>query len=448
MPGHEAETATGVKNMEHVLAQELNRALGDTTPGALLSAMGRRLYFPKGIIAQGAEAKQFSGLADGTLGIAAKQKTPLMLPALGKQLPGMGAGEIVSYAPTAGLPGLRDMWAAEIRRKNPALGNSAFSLPVVTTGLTAGISIVGDLFLDEGQTLMAANPSWDNYVLVAEARRNARLRPVDMFNEEGIDLSALKAALSEEARKTGFVRILLNFPHNPTGYSPTVGEAREICGILGDIAEKGAKTLVICDDAYFGLRYEEDIEPQSLFAYLADIHENLLAVKIDGTTKEDFAWGMRCAFVTFAGKNLSGVHYDALIKKTMAVIRSTISCSSTVVQNLLQKMYSAAGDALQNEKNAYRDIIEARYKKVRAFVNAKKNHPLLQPMPFNSGYFMSFKCKNIDAESLRQKLLHGYGVGTIAIDEGTLRVAFSAIDDECINEVYAAIYRAAEELAG
>ncbi|MFP3089338.1 aminotransferase class I/II-fold pyridoxal phosphate-dependent enzyme [Treponema sp. TIM-1] len=434
--------------MEHELAQELNRVLEDTTPGALLSAMGRRLYFPKGIIAQGAEAKQFSSLADGTLGIAVKQKTPLMLPALGKQLPGMNAGEIVAYAPTAGLPVLRDIWAAEIRRKNPALGNSAISLPVVTPGLTAGVSILGDLFLDEGQTLMAANPSWDNYILMAEARHNARLRPVDMFNEAGIDLSALGAALSEEAQKTGFVRIILNFPHNPTGYSPTVGEAKEICGILRGIAEKGAKVLVICDDAYFGLRFEEDVEPQSLFAYLADIHENVLAAKVDGATKEDFAWGMRCGFVTFGGKNLSGAHYDALIKKTMAVIRSTISCSSTVVQNLLQKMYSAPGDTLQKEKTAYRDIIEARYKKVRALVDAKKTHPLLQPMPFNSGYFMSFKCKNIDAESLRQKLLYGYGVGTIAINEQTLRVAFSALDDEDINEVYTAIYRAAEELAG
>ncbi|MDR2758560.1 MAG: aminotransferase class I/II-fold pyridoxal phosphate-dependent enzyme [Spirochaetaceae bacterium] len=434
--------------MEHELAQELNRALRDTTPGTLLSVMGRRLYFPKGIIAQGAEAKQFSSLADGTLGIAVKQKTPLMLSALGKQLPGMSAGEIVSYAPTAGISVLRDIWAAEIRRKNPALGNSAFSLPVVTTGLTAGVSVLCDLFLDEGQTLMAANPSWDNYGLVAEARRNAHLRLVDMFDEGGIDLSALRTALSGEAQKTGFVRIILNFPHNPTGYSPTVGEAKEICRIIGDTAEKGAKVLVICDDAYFGLRFEENIEAQSLFAYLADIHENVLAAKVDGATKEDFAWGMRCGFITFAGKNLSGAHYDALIKKTMAVIRSTISCSSTVVQNLLQKMYSSDRDALQKEKNAYRDIIEARYKKVRALVDAKKNHPLLQPMPFNSGYFMSFKCKNIDAESLRQKLLHGYGVGTIAIDERTLRVAFSALDDECINEVYAAIYRAAEELAG
>jgi aspartate/methionine/tyrosine aminotransferase len=432
--------------MEHELARELNGVLEDTAPGALLSAAGRRLYFPKGIIAQSAEAKQASTLADGTLGIAVKQKTPLILRALADQIPGMSAGEIVSYAPTAGIPALRETWAAELKRKNPSLKGIAFSLPVVTSGLTGGISALCDLFLDEGLTLLAANPSWDNYALIAEGRRNARLRLVDMFNSRGIDLPALESALTGEAR-TGFVRIILNFPHNPTGYSPTVKEAGEICRIIRDIAEGGARVLVICDDAYFGLRFEEDIEPQSLFAYLGNIHENVFAVKIDGATKEDFAWGMRCGFVTFAGKNLSAAHYDALTKKIMAVIRSTVSSSSTVVQNLLQKTYAAGGGALEKERAAHRDLIAGRYKKVRALVDAKKNHPCLEPLPFNSGYFMSFTCKTTDAESLRRLLLSRYGVGAIAIDARTLRLAFSGIDDDRIEAVYAAVYRAAEELA-
>jgi aspartate/methionine/tyrosine aminotransferase len=433
--------------MEHELARELNEVLRGTVPGELLSGMGRRLYFPKGIIAQSAEAKQFSTLANGTLGIAAQHGSPLILSGLREQVPGLGVGEIVSYAPTAGLPALRELWAGEIRRKNPALEGLAVSLPVVVSGLTAGLSILCDLFLDEGQTLIAANPSWDNYALVAEGRRNARLELADMFGGDGLDVSALKTALSREAEKTGTVRVILNFPHNPSGYSPTRKEAGDICAAIRDIAEKGRKVLVLCDDAYFGLRFEEDIEPQSLFARLADIHENVFAVKIDGSTKEDFAWGMRCAFVTFGGNGLTAAHYDALVKKTMAAIRSTISCASTVVQNLLLKMYATGGAALQTEKTAFRNLIEARYRKVRAFVDTKRGHPTLTPMPFNSGYFMSFRCAGIDAETLRQKLLHNYGVGTIAIDARTLRVAFSGLDNEHIDEVYATIYRAAEEIA-
>ena len=41
-----------VATMMNELAQELNDALAGTTAGSLLSDMGRRLYFPRGIIAQ------------------------------------------------------------------------------------------------------------------------------------------------------------------------------------------------------------------------------------------------------------------------------------------------------------------------------------------------------------------------------------------------------------
>jgi hypothetical protein len=44
--------------MEHTLARELNAALAHTAAGALMSDLGRRIFFPKGIIAQSAEAKQ------------------------------------------------------------------------------------------------------------------------------------------------------------------------------------------------------------------------------------------------------------------------------------------------------------------------------------------------------------------------------------------------------
>ena len=74
----------------------------------------------------------------------------------------------------------------------------------------------------------------------------------------------------------GSVRVLLNFPQNPSGYSPTAAEAKEIVGFVKSLADRGTKVMVWCDDAYFGLDYEEDIEKQSLFAYLADLSENVL----------------------------------------------------------------------------------------------------------------------------------------------------------------------------
>lgn len=429
--------------MMNELAQELNDALAGTTAGSLLSDMGQRLYFPKGIIAQSGEAKKLGKTANGTIGMTVIDGTPAALPAVQDIVPALTSRELVAYAPTAGNPDLRAMWKESIIRKNPSLAGKAFSLPVLVPGLTAGISYLADLFLDEDHSLIASNPSWDNYVLIASARRNAPFVQFQMFKDGAFNIAGLKAAMEAEAAK-GSVRVLLNFPQNPSGYSPTAAEAQEIVSFIKGLADKGTKVMVWCDDAYFGLNYEADIEKQSLFAHLADLSENVLAAKIDGPTKEDFAWGFRTGFITFAAKGMTEAQYDALVKKLMGAIRSSVSCSSTVPQSLLLKAFQDPG--FEAQKAAFRTILEKRYRKVRAFVNSRTSAEI-EALPFNSGYFMSFHTKTVNAEDLRQTLLKERGIGTISIDAHTLRVAFSSLEEDQIDTVYSAIYEEAERLS-
>ena len=427
--------------MLNPLAQELNDTLRGTVAGELLSDLGTRIFFPRGIISQGGEAKQFGKVANATIGTTIVGGKPAILPSIQKYAPELSSGEFVSYTPTAGNPDLRKKWKELMLKKNPGLAGKSISNPVVVPGLTAGISYLSDLFVDANHPLLAANPSWDNYSLVVETRRGAELHTFNLFRNGGFDIESFKTALAIEA-KSGSVRVLLNFPQNPSGYSPTNAEAKQIVQAVREVAEKGAKVIVWDDDAYFGLNYEQDIYPQSLFAEFADLHENILAVKIDGPTKEDFVWGFRCGFLTFGGKGLSDEQYLALEKKLMGLIRSSVSCSSTPSQSISLKAFSEPN--IEEEKKAFRDMLEKRYKKVRAFVDSHTSS-VLEALPFNSGYFMSFKTK-CDAEELRLKILHEKQIGTISIDSSTLRVAFSSVDEEKINEVYAAIYETAEEM--
>ncbi len=428
--------------MINPLAQELNDALKGTTAGQLLSDVGTRLYFPKGIIAQSGEAKKLGKVANGTIGTTVVEGKPVMLPSIHKFAPDLTAAELVAYAPTAGNPEFREIWKKELIKKNPRLEGKAISTPVVVPGLTAGISYLSDLFLDENHSLIAADPSWDNYVLIASARRNAEFVQFKMFKDGKFNIDGLEETLKEEAKK-GSVRVLLNFPQNPSGYSPTRDEAQRLVSIMKNLAENGTKVMVWCDDAYFGLNYEDDIEPQSLFAYLCDLHENVLAAKIDGPTKEDFAWGARTGFITFGCKGMTEAQYDALVKKLMAAIRSSVSCASTPAQTLIRKGYETG--KLDEEKKEFRKILERRYALVRKFIN-EHTSSAIEPLPFNSGYFMSFDTKKINAEELRVRLLNEKGIGTIQIDSRTLRVAFSSLDENKIEIVYQAIYDMAEEM--
>ncbi len=430
--------------MIHELAQGLNTALSGTIIDSMLSNFGKRIYFPKGIIAQSVEAKKMGNTANATIGMSCIDRKPIILPSVQKELPNLSTAEAVAYAPTAGDLELRELWKKSLVEKNPSLENKLFSLPVVVPGLTAGISYLSDLFIDEEDTLLAANPSWDNYPLIVQTRRNASFAQFSMFKNGGFDTESFAQAMKNEAKK-GSVRLMLNFPQNPSGYSPTKDEAKTICSIIKEVADSGTKIMVWLDDAYFGLNYEDNIETQSLFAFLADIHENVLAVKIDGPTKEDYVWGFRAGFLTFASKGLLQEHYDALIQKLMGTIRSSVSCAASPSQSIMKKVLS--NPDVKAEKAAFYTILEERYRTVCAFLKTKENHAVLEPLPFNSGYFMSLHCKNINAESLRQKLLSEHGIGIIAIDECTIRIAFSSIDNDLIQTVYEKVFTVAEEMA-
>jgi len=88
--------------------------------------------------------------------------------------------------------------------------------------------------------------------------------------------------------------VLLNFPNNPSGYTPTIDEGEKITAVLKKAANAGNKIVVILDDSYFGLVFEDGVMTESLFSRLANCHENLLAIKVDGITKEEYAWGSGC----------------------------------------------------------------------------------------------------------------------------------------------------------
>ncbi len=428
----------------NALAEELNKILDNCVVGRMLSDLGRRIYFPKGIIAQGEEAKRLGKTANATVGTAVEGGAPLMLSSIKKHLPSLSAAESVSYSPTAGNPSLREKWKALIIKKNPSLQSIDFSLPVLVPGLTAGISYLCDMFLDETRPLLAADPFWENYSLIVEARRNSALHKFKMFEGGAFSVRNFKEALVKEA-ESGSVRLLLNFPQNPSGYTLYKEEAEEICAALTEIASNGADVIVFCDDAYFGLNYEEGLCPESIFARLASAHERILAVKIDGPTKEDYAWGFRTGFVSFASKGMTGEQYDALVRKMMGLIRSSTSCAATESQSIILKAFD--DPSTEKEKEEFKNILRERYCLVKKSLEAHKGSFAIEPLPFNSGYFMCLRCIGVGAEQVRQELLAKHGIGTVAIDEQHLRVAFSSLEAEKIEYVYSMIFKTAEELA-
>ena len=427
------------------LAEELNRILHGSTVFELLSEFGKRFYFPKGIVAQSAEAKKHAKNYNATIGMAYADGEPIELPSIKKSIPGMKSAEAVAYAPTGGDPALREQWKRELIRKNPAVNPKGISTPVVVPGLTNGIAQIADLFLEPGDPIVVPDMFWGNYRLIFEGRKLAEIKGFPFFTAEGgLNVDGFLKTVKASA-KDGRVMLIVNFPNNPTGYSPTVREAEALSKGLADIAETGLKILAVTDDAYFGLFYEPDTYPHSLFNLLHAAHENILAVKIDGATKEDFVWGFRVGFVTFGGKGITGDQYEALNKKLTGAIRSSVSNSSRPAQSILKRALDS--DGYGEEKQRYFELLKERYFTVRKLLDSMPEGTGLKPLPFNSGYFMSFDFQGGNSEALRQELLHTYGIGTISIQERYLRVAFASIDNDGIEDLYTKIFEAARKVS-
>lgn len=428
----------------HPLAAGLNRVLAPTAIGRSLSRLGARLYFPKGVVAQSAEAAEHAGRFNATVGLAARGGQPMHLPSIADRLPDLTAEEAFAYAPTAGIPQLRDRWAAELRAKSPSLA-STVSRPVVTAGLTAGIAMAADLFVDAGDPVLLPDLVWGNYRLIMHERRGARVDSYPFFDaaNAAMDVDGVERALA--AHPTGAkVVLMFNFPHNPTGYSPDRAEADRLIAVLGGAAERGLRLVVLVDDAYHGLFYEAETLKESLFARLADLHRNLLAVKVDGPTKEEYVWGFRIGFVTVGAAGLDAGHYRAFEQKAMAAIRSTVSSANRMAQHLVL----AALDHPEHERQraANQEELRRRYlTTVREL--GRRSSPAIRPLPFNSGYFMCFHLPDGTAEEVRRHLLYERGIGTISVDAEHLRVAFAGVDTGDLPELYAEIYVAAERCA-
>ncbi len=424
-------------------AEELNSVLIQNNRSVydMLSSKGKEIYFPKkGILSQSAEAK--GKKINATIGMALEDDgKPMVLNGIKNMIQCIDPEEGFSYAPSFGNPNLRKVWAEKMRKKNPSLKDKNISLPVVSSALTHGLSVAAYLFAGKGDSVITPDCYWENYDLIFTNACHAKLKMFPTFKEKRFNVDGMKARIAKE--KSQKVILILNFPNNPTGYTVTQSEASEIRDGLVDLANSGKKIVCLVDDAYFGLVYEEGIIRESLFSYLADAHENLLAVKLDGPTKEDYVWGFRVGFMTYGVKGGNSALYSALENKTGGTIRANISNASHLAQILLLQEYGQ--DHYEEEKADKFQTLKKRYLKIKEIFSKHPEYSsCFEALPFNSGYFMCVKIKKKEAENIRQLLLQKYSIGLIAFNN-LLRVAFSSVPIGELENLFDSLYKACKE---
>ena len=167
----------------------------------------------------------------------------------------------------------------------------------MTTGATSGLAFTASILVDRKATVFVENPTYFIALNILRGDLGLNVVPIDLASD-GIDCDKLEAAVAkyrDEAleKKSGrFSCMLYTIPtfHNPTGicYSEAVGRR------VISIAEK-YNMLVICDDVYNLLKYEDSVPRFSRLKALCG-KENKLVIS-NGTFSKILSPGIRLGWL-------------------------------------------------------------------------------------------------------------------------------------------------------
>lgn len=415
----------------HPEAQERNSRIQAINPVVLeaLSPLGRRAFFPKGIPYQASQAK---GCAiNATIGqITDGAGSPLPLAPLAEKLAGLNPRDAFLYAPIQGREPARQLWHAKLVREDARM--ATIGLPVAGAGVCHALNMASELFFAPGDRLVLPDLYWDNYETVYQVRLQGEFVPFPFYNDRGgFNLEGLRAAL---ASVEGKVHVLLNFPANPNGFSPSPEELVAI----GDVLVEAAATrpvIVYCDDAYHGLVFEPTATTKSLFYELLDRSPRLIPLKCDGATKELSFFGGRVSFLHFGvDKAIS----EILVDKCMGLIRSALGGTVGLSQHLVELELQDSRHEAEFER--LRLVLAGRYQRLKAALAEPSPHWTVYP--FNAGCFCLLKLRDgLEAEAIRQRLIAEEGVGVVSQQGNCIRIAFCSIKEESVEPLVAALKR-------
>ena len=401
---------------------------------SFFSKLGENIILPQDVLIQSKETAAIPGAINATIGIATSNKKAMALPSINKVITEINNSEYLPYSPTPGLPKMRELWKEKILADNPSINKDFLSLPMVTTGITQGIDIAANLFSESGDALLLPNLFWQNYAQIYTIKLGNKIYKYNQFDENNeFSITNFKETLY--SIKEDKISLILNFPNNPTGYTPSDVELNSLVDVISTYEKenKNKQLIIVSDDAYFGLFFEKNHKTPTLSAtYKLAENENCLIIKLDGITKEYYSWGLRIGFITYYTKN--DELRQLLLEKTQGFLRSTTSSPSNLSQQIALRLLDNK-KALE-EKEINDKIIEERYNELKQAISVEQLDSLVRILPFNSGYFFTIKLpSNINAHEFRLKFLNEYKYGVYSIDDEHIRIAFSCLDKELIPEL-------------
>jgi aspartate/methionine/tyrosine aminotransferase len=181
----------------------------------------------------------------------------------------------------------------ELREQIASVYSSVDATNAIVLGTPVeGIYLAARAMLNPGDEVIVLSPAYDALINLFEhvvGPENVRRWAFGCTESSWtLDLDDLRAIISPRTRM-----IVVNFPHNPTGYLPTPEFQRELVAI----AEQNGAWL-FCDEMYFGLVHSGTAPVPSA----ADLSPS--AIVLSGLSKTHGLPGLRCGWLIVKNQHL------------------------------------------------------------------------------------------------------------------------------------------------
>jgi 2-aminoadipate transaminase len=201
----------------------------------------------------------------------------------------------LQYGPTAGMEAMRKTVAKVMAAEGiPARKENV----LVTNGAQQGLDLMGKVFLEEGDAVIAESPTYHG-ALAAFAAYGPRVLPVPV-DHSGMEVGKVRDILEADHR----VKFIYTIPtfHNPTGTTMSLGRRLELLDLAREY-----DVAILEDNPYGLLGYEGDAPPSLAALAQEELGEPDKVVYL-GTFSKIFAPGVRLGWVHARPEILEKMH--------------------------------------------------------------------------------------------------------------------------------------------
>ncbi|MHA6645424.1 aminotransferase-like domain-containing protein [Mesorhizobium sp. A623] len=244
--------------------------------------------------------------------------------------------QALQYGPSEGYLPLREFLARELSAKH---AQTSFDEIIITSGSQQALEFVGKTFLDAGDRIVVANPTYvgalQAFSLFAPEIASVSASP------SAIDISALENALKQGAK---FLYLMPDYG-NPTGQSLSMEDRLAVL----DLAAR-YRTPLIEDQAYEQLQISG--EPMPSLLRLAKSHPQRPDVLYLGTFSKSLMPGLRVGWIAAPTQVIS-----KLVAIKQASDLNSGCLNQMIVHDVAQKIFDTRGETLTQAYRLKRDAM-------------------------------------------------------------------------------------------